>query len=478
MGVQIMSIRKRYCKNHKGIALVVAMIFVAIFAALSVGFLSLSSANTQISSNHKQGNNALNAALSGLEMVRYWCSNPAVVNLDYTPKEDYYDTFFDRLKTISLAGVPCLPDGNTLEIGPIDLFELDNSTGTFTATVSPGTVIEYDENNNEIEIDIVRISITGKWKQLERKISVAFKYLPSETSAFDFGVATKGPLSLKGGTLTAATVRSEADVYIESLNDPDALEIVLNKSEIAGVAKIANPFPNITAADIKGKVGGLTGQDAIDQTITVGVPPAEFPQPNVAPFFDYVKDNKYTGEPTGDKTLTNMFIEGGAGTAQKPLKFTGNTTINGILYIKQPNYIDFGGNVTVNGMIVAEGNQNEMPQGSLSFTGSVDSQALPDDASADLRALSKGTFLMAPGSSLSFTGSFNTINGAIAGNGIKFDGNAGGTIKGSVINYSTTKMEVNGSSDIIFNRSGIDKEVGAFKYRTFVRYAPASYSEI
>jgi Tfp pilus assembly protein PilX len=65
-----MKTRKRHFRA-KGIALVVAMIFVAVFAALSVGFLSLSSANTQISSNHRDGNNAMNAALSGLDCAMY-----------------------------------------------------------------------------------------------------------------------------------------------------------------------------------------------------------------------------------------------------------------------------------------------------------------------------------------------------------------------------------------------------------------------
>jgi Tfp pilus assembly protein PilX len=66
-----MNTRKRHFKTHRGIALIAAMIFVAVFAALSVGFLSVSSANTQIASNHRDGNNALNAALSGLDCAMY-----------------------------------------------------------------------------------------------------------------------------------------------------------------------------------------------------------------------------------------------------------------------------------------------------------------------------------------------------------------------------------------------------------------------
>jgi len=64
-----------------------------------------------------------------------------------------------------------------------------------------------------------------------------------------------------------------------------------------------------------------------------------------------------------------------------------------------------------------------------------------------------GTFIIAPGFSLSFGGAFATINGAIAANGIQFYGNAGGTIDGPVLNYSDTPMELSGNSDLFVNRS-------------------------
>ena len=84
---------------------------------------------------------------------------------------------------------------------------------------------------------------------------------------------------------------------------------------------------------------------------------------------------------------------------------------------------------------------------------------------------------MAPGFSASFGGNFDTLNGAIAANGIEFFGNAGGTIAGSVLNYSDTPMILSGNSDLFFNRSGITEIPAGFEPEIVLHYDPASYDE-
>ena len=446
-------------------ALIAAMIFIVVFAAISIGFLSLSSANTQIADNHRAGNNALNAGLSGLELMRYWMSNPDVVIPGSVSKSDRYAHMIADLEgVLEDAGIAKTFDGTVLKIGsPDNPIAIDAATGcNFYAEVSP---------NGLNGIDGANILIIGQTKQLSRRLHVRFTYGTRPQSVFDFGVATKGPLELDGGTLTSATVKSESDVYIESLDDVKALGVLKKKSEIAGVVKIVNPNADIDAWDIIGKVGGLSGQDAIDQTIDIGVTPTEFPYPDAVHFQQYVIPGDYY---TGGTTLENKIIKAGTNP-----KFAGGTTITGILYIESPNDVEFVGNVTIKGMIVCEGNWNDNSEtNKLSFSGSVDSYVLPADAKFDALRQEEGTFLIAPGFSLSFGGSFGTINGAIAGNGVTFDGNAGGTVNGSVINYSTKKMIVRGSSDIIFNRSGITEIPAGFVQEVVIHYDPTSYSEV
>jgi hypothetical protein len=89
-----------------------------------------------------------------------------------------------------------------------------------------------------------------------------------------------------------------------------------------------------------------------------------------------------------------------------------------------------------------------------------------------------GTFVMAPGFHVSFGGNFGTISGAIAGNGIEFYGNAGGTINGSVLNYSDEEMLLSGNNDLYFNRSGLTEVPAGFVPEIVLVYNPSSYSEV
>lgn len=111
--------------------------------------------------------------------------------------------------------------------------------------------------------------------------------------------------------------------------------------------------------------------------------------------------------------------------------------------------------------------------------GTVDSYPITDlpEEFGELRD-ETGTFLMAPGFSASFGGDFTTLNGAIAANGISFFGNAGGTIDGSVLNFSDTPMELTGNSDLFFNRSGTAEMPAGFGPEIILYYVSSSYSEV
>ena len=116
----------------------------------------------------------------------------------------------------------------------------------------------------------------------------------------------------------------------------------------------------------------------------------------------------------------------------------------------------------------------------INITGNVSSRSvsnLPDlPQFADIRTQT-GTFILAPGFSASFGGNFDTISGAIAANGIEFFGNAGGTINGSVINYSDEEMTLTGNADLYFNRSGTAEIPAGFIPEIILTYVPSSYTE-
>jgi hypothetical protein len=55
---------------------------------------------------------------------------------------------------------------------------------------------------------------------------------------------------------------------------------------------------------------------------------------------------------------------------------------------------------------------------------------------------------------------------------------AGGTVNGSIINYSDETMTLTGNSDLYFNRSGTSHVPAGFVPEIVLQYDPSSYSEI
>jgi hypothetical protein len=227
----------------------------------------------------------------------------------------------------------------------------------------------------------------------------------------------------------------------------------------------------------KASIGGETGQAAIDNHVFFDVPRSEFPKPNPSHFQPYINNviDSNTDISSG-ATFENVRITAGTNPA-----FSGNVTLKGIVFVEAPNVVTFSGNTTITGIIVGNGDLNDDSGTSqINFTGNVVSLPVTDLPNEDNFAQIRneiGTFIIAPGFSASFGGNCNITNGTIAANGIRFFGNAGGTISGSIINYSNNEAEISGNSDLYFNRSGIMPDPAGFVPDIVLQYVPSSYSE-
>jgi hypothetical protein len=324
-------------------------------------------------------------------------------------------------------------------------------------------------------IDGAIISVTGVAGQVDRTIGGDFNYGVRKNSVFDYGVASKGSVQTSNISLDGTTLRVEADMYIESLSADQAL--YLANSQIAGDVEIVNPDGYVTMTGAS-SIGGETGINAMDH-VEVGVDPTEFPYPNSTHFEQYATggtvDSTNLATYSSNATLTNMTIAAGTNPT-----FDGQTIINGVLYIEQPNVVTIAGGVTVNGLIVGDGNVNDNSgTNQIIFEGTVDSSSVASlDASTYGNLVNEtGTFIMAPGFSVAMGGNFGTLNGCIACNGFTTYGNAQGTIGGSIINYSPEVMTL-GGKDLYFNRSGITEIPAGFVPEIVIYYDPSSYEEV
>jgi len=451
------------CHKCSGAVLIISMVMVAIFSAVALGMIKLSNNSVQISYNQHRVNSAFCSAQSGLEVIRHYL-NAINVAGDVTASgrlEAVAGEFQSNLNDASIYNIDISYDsaGNVLTLSPVFL---DSQTGEdFSAVLSqPGD-------------DSLSIEITGRSSGIVRKITGRFDFVPVGHSVFDYGLASKGPLSMTGNVdIEGMNHDVEASVYIESYND--ILALTLNgKSAIAGEVGIVNQLATVDIGNAS-SISGASGDDA-EQYVHIGVPPADFPNPNPAKFESYVETIfDPNTDTTTNMTLTNVRIPANS----NPI-FSGNVIIEGICFVDTPNVIKFSGNTDITGIIVGNGSlDTESPQNRLELTGSVESHSI-SELSDDFEALKEegGTFVLAPGFELCFSGDFTTLNGAIAGNGITFSGNAGGTINGSVINYSDVSMTMSGNTNLVFNRSGSDTNPSGFGPSMTLRFCTDSYGE-
>lgn len=453
-------------KSRKGAALILSMIFVLIFSALAASIATFSGTNVQISDNQRQANRALASAQSGLEVMRY---HLAGIKVSGSVKPEYrLQAVRDQLQNkLTNAGIPGnrLPiyDGSAKTITVPSWF-LDSESGqAFNAVIAYGP--DYDS---------LTMDITGTSRQVSKRIRVNFKFATVGNPIFDWGIATKGPLNMQGNIeVEGFNENIEASVYIESFNSILALQMT-GKSSIAGKVTIANGAAIVDISN-SSSVFGAQGAAAMNH-IKIGNDPCEFPTPNPAQFVQYIQ---HTFNPavdsTSNVTLTNVEIPANANPS-----FSGHVVIKGIMYVRAPNVVRFTGNAEIHGLILAEGDlDNPSPGNFLDFGGTVDSydaSTLPPEQFGALTEKT-GTFILAPGFRCCFGGDFETLNGVIAASGVEFHGNAGGTINGSVINYSDDCMSLAGNTDLVFNRSGMQKCPAGFEPTKVLQFLPSSYSE-
>ena len=448
--------------NHRGAVLIISMIFVLIFSTIAISMATLSGTNVQLASNQHKLNSTLSAAQSGLEVMQYWLTRVIIPNS--TQPSDYLNTIVsilqDDLAANNISNISLSFVGSTITIPSVTLASADQLS--FEAAIR-------QLNDNTLQMDV-----TGRNDQITRTIRVNYNIKPYKNPLFDYGIATKGPLKMQGNPNVDGLNQSvEADVYIESTNNDDAL-LMKGNSSIAGDVSIANldATPSVSNSS---SIGGETGQDAIANHITFGAS-TNFPVPNPGAFVNYV-DNIF--EPTTD-TTTNLTLENIIIPADTNPHFSGHVILKGIVFVESPNIIEFTGNADITGIIIGDGDLNfPDDENQLIFRGNVDSRSVSelDAAFGDIRE-EAGTFLLAPGFSASFGGSFETLNGVIAASGIEFFGNAGGTVNGSVINYSDNPMTLDGSIDLVFDRFGLIEIPAGFDTDKILEFQPGTYTEL
>jgi len=452
-------------KSQKATALLISLIVLAVLSAWAVAINSMSGANLQLGENLQKANSARGSAESGFDILRFW------LDRIYMPgSTEPYDRFSSLANFLAadlavngISNIPVEIYADHVSIGcePNPPVVLNSSAGEYFSA----------ELQTTGDVDILQMDITGSSGAVKRTIRVNYNFGTRAHTVFDYGVATKGSLELHGNiTMSGANIELDAGVYIECPNDVNALTIIGNSS-IAGDVHITNPDATVDLQGGQAAIGGETAPGAYEHVFT-GIAQTEFPVPDPTYFEHYVQN---TYDPNNVLTeYQNVRIPAGT----NPTFST--VTLKGVVYIETPNVVTFSGDTSITGIIVGNGDlADNSGTNQIIFLGTVDSNSV-DQLGPEFGQLrdETGTFLMAPGFTASFGGNFETLNGAIAANGIQFFGDAGGTIEGSVLNYSNTPMVLDGNTDLYFNRSGTAEMPAGFGPEIILYYVPDSYSEV
>lgn len=198
-----MMFRTKKKNRQKGIALIIVLIFVTIFSALSVSLFTMSATSVQAASNQQAANGALNAAQSGLEYARYLASDCGTINivLDYQAYKDgdfssQADTIWSNLCSTLQDQHPSSTSGENWIEG--EAISFDDSGATFT--------VRFERDDYTITT-----ICNGRDSGINRTIKLSFEIGKADDEILNYGIVGRGRMWLAGDTTIHGDVYSSWD---------------------------------------------------------------------------------------------------------------------------------------------------------------------------------------------------------------------------------------------------------------------------
>ncbi len=192
------------CPHRRAFALVITMIFVVVFTALSVSMFSLSMTSVQASENHLNSNHAMNAAISGLEYARYLAV--AAGNVDVVL--DYQAYKAGNFQTQADLIWEALRDHNQLSSG---------TDGGGKAYLETGDISYSDQEAafnvrfTREDTHTIKVLCTGVHGQIQRTVAMTFRIEKQEDEILNYGLVGRGRMWITGDTTIHGSIYSSWD---------------------------------------------------------------------------------------------------------------------------------------------------------------------------------------------------------------------------------------------------------------------------
>ena len=463
--------------RRKGLASVLAMLYLVLISTLAVGYYEATVLSAQIARNEQGLSQGQMAADSGMQFVRYQLG--AITVPGGTPQSGLLDAVATQLGNIlnftgnmnghtvqNTAGTIYLPSAS-------DSITLNSTMGTrFQATITqiPSTAT-------------LVVKVTGygsNWNApVSRGIQLQYQQAQVVGTIFNYGVASKGEISTSAPlTITGATNAARGSVLVASSGSV-AINNSGNGSAISGDLSYANAASTNHYGTMT--VDGYASNNAnFSQHVHAGVAPPQFPTIDSSVFLPYCTTT-YSGSTSASNPppFVNCILPAGS------YNFSGNVSIQGVLYIQQPSKVSFSGPVNLQGCIVVD--TVNPPQGTsatnyIKFTQTVTAtgiDTLPQTSQfpAAERALT-GSVILAPNFEVIGTNSFGTVSGSLIAGKFSFSNTFTASVSGSVIQLDDTPMTFTNTSTITLTGNGVTYPPSGVTFGTKYVPSPGSYIEV
>ena len=447
---------------REGSAYMLALMLLVVFSALAAAMATTSNLSLQKSSNHRSSSSAQLTAESGMEFL---LERLSTVRLPASTTEA---SFPANLKTALDKAINASNLANQSIVsttGGVAVPAISAAGGSFTSSML------WSTSNR------CRLTVRGAHSGVARTIRMDVVLIPKNATAFDYGLASRGPITISGNaTITGVNNPQEASV-VSSTTAANAITVdgnVVLSGDLGASAENAN-----VAITGHPSIAGSTDPAVYSQHIHFGVAEPDFPEINIAPLAALANGiviDSHTNT-SGALVFNNARIKAGTNPT-----FSSKVTINGVLLVEAPNVVKFEGQTVLNGFVAAENTSSALSDCQLRFSGGVEAygvDALPaSDPQFTAVRQKSGTFIVAPGFGVTFGGNFSTINGSIAADQLTFTGTAEGTVKGSVIGLKDLPTFVGGNVDIRVDRKGADANPTGFLKPYALKAVSASYAEV
>jgi hypothetical protein len=425
-------------RRRNGVASVLAMMYLVLLAVVAIGFYAATGTNAQVSHNERHRTEALAAAESGMDFIRYHLAQvviPPLVAESNILVEIHKDLKAELEGTSNLRDMKvALNSGGT---GGTTSIEIPEGREQYITLANSGTKFRIQitrPSGRDVVVKVIGCRSDTSRARTDRA-AVQLTYRPDEhpTEFFENGMAARGAVTLDSKNAIKGTPAEMASILTTTTVNPP---VNVMTGSISGDITVLDGLNPTLASGVS--VGGTTNHaeilanhvNHIDSTVL-----PEFPTPDTS-IFKRFATNTYV---SGSSTYTNIIVPPNTNPT-----FSGPITLRGVIYIQQPNVCKFGGNCTIQGIIVTENiGVGTLLSNSLTFTGSGNThsglETLPadDPQFAELRLMG-GSFVIAPGFDLKMTGNFSAISGNIVADRINVQGSADLAVSGSIVALKNT----------------------------------------